>query len=746
MQIKKSTLLFLCLLHFYSFSQLRHKVDSLFSLLKKNPPTDTSLVNIYNETAYELRRVNQDSSKLFAEKAQVLALKLNYKKGSAFAYNNLGVFYHIRGEYATALKYYEYSKKIKEGLGDKKGVANTQNNIGISYAMQGYYDKAIEYYFNSLKIQQNIADSLGMANTFNYLASSYLYLADYEKALKNYLEAIHIHERLKDEAGLSQEYNNIGIVYTRLGNIDKAIESYKTSVSFLSVVGDKYMLASAYNNLGSAVKEKKEYDLALDYFQKSLQLSKEMNQTRGVAYNLVGIGSIYEIKKDYKKALENYTEGYKLHELTLNRRDMANSLIQMAGCMVEMNLTAEAERTYEKALIMSKETKAKDLVSLCYQGYARLFKVKKDYKNSYQYLVLFAAQRDSMLNEEKNKSMAEMQTRFDTDKKEKEIALLTKTKNIEELQSDEQQANIKKQRVTIFASLGGITLALALVFFVLKGNAEKKKAKFLLGEKNVAINKQKQILEEKNILITDSIEYAKSIQDAILPEPDDFRKQFKDSFVLFKPKDVVSGDFYWLNLKEDGNKLLAAVDCVGHGVPGAFMALHSYNLLERISKDKNISSPAQILDELNKKVLDTLHQKSESGTAKHGMDLALIKIKATEIEFSGARNPLVIVTPAGEITELKADRMYVGGAIGNFTNQKIIVQPGSMLYLFTDGYADQKGGPDNKKFFAEPLRNLLKEITAQPCKEQKLILEKKHIEWKGAGEQLDDILLIGIRV
>lgn len=744
MERKKFIGLLLLIFFFTGFSQVRRKADSLFALLKKNLPADTSLVNIYNETAFELRRVNPDSSKLFAEKAQVLSLKLNYKKGSAFAYNNLGVFYHIQGDYPTALRYYEHSKKLKEELNDKKGVANIQNNIGISYAMQGYYDKALAYYFNSLKLQQEIGDTLGMANTYNYLASSYLYLADYDKALKNYLQAIHIHERLRDEAGLSQEYNNIGIVYTRLGNIDKAIESYKASISFLSTVGDKYMMASAYNNLGSAMREKKEYELSLSYYQKSLQLSKEMNQTRGIAYNLVGIAGIYEIKKEYKKALDNYAEGYKLHELTSNRRDMANCQLLMAGCYLEMGQLPEAENTYLKSLALSKETKAKDLVSQCYQGLARLYKLKKDFKNSYQYLTLYAGIRDSMLNEEKNKSMAEMQTRFDTDKKEKEIVLLSKNKNLEELRSSEQKASIKKQQVVIYASLGGITLALTLAFFVLQGYRQKKQANLLLEQKNDAIAQQKQILEEKNVLITDSIEYAKNIQDAILPPTSLFESCFKESFVLFKPKDVVSGDFYWL-VKLDETVYLASVDCVGHGVPGAFMALHAYNLLERIVKGLVNPSPAQILDELNKNIITSLNQ-SDGSAAKHGMDMSLLKIKESTVEFAGARNPLVICTLQAELIEVKADKMYVGGALGSFTNNKLAVEKGSMLYVFTDGYADQKGGAQNKKFFAEPFRSLLKEVSLLDCNSQMKTLEEKHIAWKGNNEQMDDILVIGIRL
>lgn len=743
--MKKTGVIFLLFLHLASYAQLVQKVDSLKKLLAAHAAQDTALVNIYNELSYELRRVNPDTTKYYAEKAEALATRLNFKPGIAWAYHNLGVSFHVMGDYTTALGYYDRAKKLRTELHDEKGLARTLDNIGISYYMQGYYDKALGYYNQALQIQQSVHDTVNLANSFNYLASVYLYLADYERALRNYLAAIKIHEKINDKNGLAQEYNNMGIVYSRLGSVDKAIESYFTSLKLTSQTGDKFQTASSYNNLGSAYQNKKEYDKALEFYLKSMQLSKEMNQTRGMAYNNVGIGGIYELKKDFSKALEYYKKGYELHTLTNNQRDMANTLILMTNCYIGLKQLPEATASLEKAMQMANDTKTKDLLSQCYQAYARLYKLQNDPRRSYEYLGRYSELRDSILNDEKNKSLTEMQTRFDTDKKEKEIVLLTKAKDLEEIQSLEQQANIRKQKVTIYASVGGITLAIALAFFVLQGNVQKRKANLLLEEKNEAIRTQKQVLEEKNIQITDSIEYAKSIQDAILPSPEIFKNTFSDSFVLFKPKDVVSGDFYWISRQGD-ETFVSAVDCVGHGVPGAFMALHSYNLLERIVKQKKNISPAEILNDLNAQVLQSLNQQNDAAAAKHGMDLALIKKNGNTVEFAGARNPLVIVTPAGDLKEVKADRMYVGGAHGNFTNNSVEVETGSMLYIFTDGYADQKGGERGKKFFAEPLRALLKEIAPLPCEEQKNKLEQTHLAWKGEGEQLDDILVIGIRV
>jgi len=740
--MKRTSCIFFLFLSCTGFAQLRHKLDSLLVLLKKNTPQDTVLARIYNEVAYGYVRINPDSSKMYAEKGLALSQKLNYKKGIGEGYNNLGINFYLRANYDNAQTYFLMSKKVADEMGDKKTSVNRLSNIGILLYMKGNYSQALANYATAIQVQRSLKDTAGLANTLNNIASVYIQLADYDKALKSYLEALDCYVKSGDKLGQSQSYNNIGIVHNNLGNSDKAIENYLAAIKISQEVGDRFKLAPAYSNLGKVYQKKNDLKQATWYFTESLKISREMNHLPGIAYNLSDLGTLAEGDKDYDLALKYYAEALHIHEKNKELYSVANVLCRIGYVKLTQTRTAEAKIYFDKAFAIASELKVNGVLLECYSNYAALAKAQKNFKASYDYLKLYAAMRDTILNEEKNKSMAEMQTRFDTDKKEKEITLLTKNKDLEELQSAGQQANIKKQRVAIYASMGGITLALTLAFFVFQGYSQKKKANGLLEEKNEAIRTQKQILEEKNIQITDSIEYAKSMQDAILPSEETIRGAFKDSFILFKPKDVVSGDFYWLHDKD----LIAAIDCVGHGVPGAFMALHSFNLLERIVKEDTNLPPSQILDQLNKKVLESLNQQNEGASAKHGMDLAMVKINGQRIEFAGARNPLIIVTSEGELSEIKADRMYVGGAQGNFTNNQVNVSPGSMLYIFTDGYADQKGGPQNKKFFAEPLRDLFKQIAGLSCEEQKKELERIHNEWRNSAEQLDDILVIGVRV
>lgn len=727
-------------------SQSRHELDSLLNSIKEISKPDTNLALSYNEIAYAYCRINIDSAKVYAEKALTLSSKLKHQNGIAAAYNTLGIHYHMLAQYDNALSYYQKSKSIKHMLGDKKGVASSQNNMGIILYLQGNYDKALETFNASLRIQESIHDTAGMPNTLNYMASVNFFLSNYERALDFYLKALKLYEHTNNKPGLCQAYNNLGTIYSALKNFDQAALNYNKSLNLAEETGDKYFVISSYNNLGTVFQQKKDFEKALDYFNRSLISSRELKNSEGIAINLEKIGSVLQEQGKLEEALLKYKEALAFQEKAGQAFNVANILNSLGSVYDNMNKNADALSYYSRALKAAQQLNSKSLIAEVSLNFAKLLKKTKDYKKSYYYWKQYSSIRDSILSDEKNKSMAEMQTRFDIDTKEKEITLLTKSKSVEELKLGEQKENIEKQRVAIFASVFGIVLMLTLTFFVFKSYREKKRTNSLLEEKNNSISQQKQILEEKNQLITNSIEYAKNIQDIILPDNKVFKDLFPDSFVLFLPKDVVSGDFFWLQNSGKNESILAAIDCVGHGVPGAFMALHCYNLLERIVKENKGISPAEILDKLNEAVIKTLHQNTDHTSSKHGMDLAMVKIKNKEIEFAGARNPLIIVSPTGEMQEIKADRMFVGGALGNFTNTKVKPESGSMIYMFTDGYPDQKGGPEQKKYFISVFKQLLISVASKNTTEQKEILNKTFVDWKGNNEQMDDVLIIGIRV
>ncbi len=344
--------------------------------------------------------------------------------------------------------------------------------------------------------------------------------------------------------------------------------------------------------------------------------------------------------------------------------------------------------------------------------------------------------KDSIYSRESIKSLNDMQTKYET----------TKTKL--ELEKKELEANNKQ--LIIYAAFGGCVLLLGGVFFIFKGLKKQRRANIELEEKNSIIEEQKHIVEEKNKDIGDSIRYAKRIQEAILPPDKMWYEHLPNSFVIYNPKDILSGDFYWLEKTED-YIFVAAADCTGHGVPGALMSIVNYNLLNKAVLEKNLVMPGEILDSVNYYLTHSLHQSYNEASIKDGMDITLLSInkKTNEIYFAGANNPIYIISE-GKLMEVKADKFPVGAFIEenvqNFKSQKLNVKIGDTIYLFTDGYADQFGGPKGKKFKYKQFSDLLLGNCDKPLSQQQLILQQQFTDWKGNLEQVDDVCVLGIKL
>ncbi len=307
---------------------------------------------------------------------------------------------------------------------------------------------------------------------------------------------------------------------------------------------------------------------------------------------------------------------------------------------------------------------------------------------------------------------------------------------------------------TIWAYLLYVLVGSSIVYYYIFSRTKKlKKANQILREKQyqaLEIAKQKEDLTRKNKSITDSINYAKRIQEAMMPSEYLFNKLLTDAFILYKPKDIVSGDFYWIT--ERKNKIfIAAVDCTGHGVPGAFMSIIGYDLLKTITKEREIENPAEILNQLNEGVADTFSKNVVDGDVKDGMDIAILVIDKNNrtIEYAGAINPLFIVRN-NRIIEVKGNRFSVGSMDYDekvtFESHLMRLRDNDMLYMYSDGYSDQFGGPHGKKYKHQRFRHFLQTISSYSLKEQKKYLEDNLTKWRGDLEQVDDVLVIGIRV
>ncbi len=704
--------IFSFLLSTQAFSQAG--VDSLLSVLKASKE-DTVKINTLILIANKVG--SNDPEKALGYVQQALSIvntdtakyyESGYAKYAAQCYRGSGVANYFMGNYEEALPQLKKALQLYDGIKNKGGAANALGWIGNTYYSKGDFTLALDAMLRSLKLHEETNNKTGVGGALNGIANIYRSQRNLQKALEYYHKSLDIRMELKDTLHVAYTYNNIGLVYQEADSLDKALACHFKCMAIVEKFNDKKGMANSYGNLGEVYSQQGKFKEALGFLLKSLHISEEISDKNGICASYNDIGKTYNKLKDHRSAVE----------------------------------------FFGKAVQVGKEIGDKDALKDSYLGLAMAYKALDDYANALDNYEMYASYKDSLANEGNLRNLEEMQTRFETEKKEKEIELLQKDRNIRELQISEQEANIHRQRIIIYSVIGGLLLVLALVFMIWKSYREKKRINLGLERKNIEINIQKNQIEEKNILITDSIDYARNIQNAILPTEASIERHLPGTFILFKPKDIVSGDFYWMNTSVEDRVLFAAIDCTGHGVPGAFMSVMAYNMLENIVSEKRLSQPSLILDELNKAVLETLHQDSEGASAKFGMDISLFAVnkQRSHLQFAGAHNPLLLVSANGEIKEIKADRTTIGMAQEKFSDHRIDLSKGDMLYMFTDGYPDQRGGPQNKKFFASEFKKLLGEIAGKETAAQKTALLNTFENWKGMNEQIDDILVSGIRI
>lgn len=372
-----------------------------------------------------------------------------------------------------------------------------------------------------------------------------------------------------------------------------------------------------------------------------------------------------------------------------------------------------------------------------------------DFGNGYLHYNIYLRLKDSLLSNENINIVQNLNVKYETEKKELQI----KSQSFE-IETKEKQ-NKQKSLIILFGALAlGVTVFFAVLAFInyrktKKANLIIENQKAEVETKNEEISHQKELVEEKQKEIIDSITYARRIQQAVLTGEDVWKKISKEYFILFKPKDIVSGDFYWAYNTPNGRSVFVLADCTGHGVPGGFMSMLGNSFLNEIVVENKIFKADEILNRLRAKIIAALEQKGQT-EQKDGMDMSLCvwnKMDNT-LEFAGANNPLWLLRDR-EIEEYKADKMPIGtytDQLKPFSSTVISLQKGDIIYLATDGYADQFGGPNGKKLKYKTLLASLLQNSEAPMEIQKSRLEEIFVSWMGEQDQVDDVSLIGIKV
>jgi tetratricopeptide (TPR) repeat protein len=598
------------------------------------------------------------------------------------------------------------------------------NNIGTIYKAQGDYAKAIEYFTQSLKIEEEIGNKSGIAGSLN----------------------------------------NIGIIYKIQGNYAKAIESYTQSLKMKEEIGDKEGIASTLNNIGNIYNDQGDYAKAIEYYTQSLKIREEIGNKNGIAMSLNNIGTIHDLQGNYAKAMDYYTQSLKIREEIGDKKGIASSLHNIGIIYHDQGESAKAFKYSQLSLTIAQEIGAALRIKEAASSLWEINKKLGRYKESLDMYELFIATRDSMESEANQKAVIQQEYKYAYEKQaaadsitnaeagKVKDALLT----VEKAENKQHQLEATAQKQQAYFLYGGLGLALLFGGFIFnrfrvtskqKGIIEQQKGKVETTLQEV--EHQKEIIEEAHKEITDSIDYAERIQRSFLATKEILDTNLKDYFVFFKPKDVVSGDFYWADLLSNGTFALVNADSTGHGVPGAIMSILNISSIEGAIKE-GATTPHEIFNKTRKSIIKRLQKDGSPEGGKDGMDASIVcfDFENKKLTYTAAQNPIWIIRD-GNLTEIKPEKMPIGKHQFDhmpFEGGEFNMQKGDQIYTLTDGFQDQFGGPKGKKFMVKKMREYVLSISHLPMTEQHQKLNEAFSDWKGEVEQVDDVCVIGIKI
>lgn len=685
------------LIIFFAISQVCRAqtpvIDSL-KLALQECHDDTIKVNILISICRNEYRSDPDSAIVHGKEALNLSERLAYGKGAANASKYIGMGYYFLGNYAETINFWQKSLNSFEAINDKIGVSNILSNLGALYANQGDDVKAIDFHLRSLKAAEESKDTLRIVTSMI----------------------------------------NIGVIYLNNPNTHDIALKYNLSALPLSEkLGNNDAIGTVSVNLGEIYFQKESFDTALFYYEKSLKAFRKSN-SGNVPYTLNNIGKVYLKRGDFQKALEFQKEGYNIAKQSNAKLEMTSTLLGLAGTYSEAGNLKSAIESYNKASKIAEEIGAKNELKQAYEGLAASYSAITDYANAFKFQTLLTNIKDTLYVAANEKKIQFRQLNYEIEKKETQISLLTKDKEL-------QEVFIRKQKFTQRTFIVGFIIAILVAFQTYRNYRRKVRTNELLA-------RQKNEIEIQNKNMTVSINYAERIQTAMFPSGCILSPVLFEYFILFKPLDIVSGDFYWFRNKNN-SIYIAAADCTGHGVPGAFMSVLGLSFLNELVNNADSLNTNDILSKLRDHIIKTLHQKNDPGSTRDGMEMALFKIDTEKniLQFSGARRPLYIVRD-NTLTEIAGDKIPLGIHFDTrelFTNKEIEIRKNDIVYLFSDGYVDQIGGPDKRTFKSKKFKDFLLNNCDLPMDIQKEKLETNLKEWKADTEQIDDILVIGIK-
>lgn len=668
----------------------------------------------------------------------------------------LGEAYRGAGEYKKAMRKVMAGLRMSEVRKHDKGIAKAYDVIGTIYKNEGNFDRALTAYRKSLRVWNRINDPEGIAKAYNNMGTIYERYGNYPEALDLYKQSLRIREEINDRKGLAVSYNSLGNLYYKKSDLETALDYYQKSKRYYEAIKNAEGLAVVYNNIGNIHESMGDHLKALDYYRKCLAIETEAKDLDGISSTYSNIGNVHYSLKQYEQALGYYQKAEEIHEKLGDRAELASSWSSISTTYLYLNQPEKAREYALKSFEEAQNVKHLEMMAIAADNVSEADSALGDFASAYRYYQLYKKYSDSLSSESNAKEIGKLESKYQYENQiQKQNDLL------------EQQA---QQRKLFYILIGTLFLVLmtgsSLLFIRYR---VKSRINRILNEKNQRIASQKAQLEKayeelnttldqiqlqkeeiehKNLKIEDSIRYAYQIQTAILPDATFLESHLPPHFIFYQPKDIVSGDFYWVSVQDD-LLFFCVADCTGHGVPGAFMSVVGSNALHATINEAGFTQPDSILQELDHKIKTTLHQDADPDS-KDGMDIALCvwDTNQRKLFFAGAGRPLYLMQN-GAFTEIKGDKYAIGGGQTeqkSFTAHSLPLQKGDRLFLFTDGITDQFGGNELKKFTSKRLQQFIKEYHHVPIREQGDRFAELMRSWMDVHPQIDDLTLFALEV
>lgn len=731
--------------YYRNIGELKKAKENANNILKlkyaKNSPE--AVFDAYFALAQIKKLENKITEELdYYHKALKNSDKYSYKNGMAKSHRMISDYWSRNGKFDSSLIHINLAIKFYNELELKDELAGSYNTIATTYARNNQLDSSIFYFTKALNINLELNSEGAIADNYSNLALVYYFKNDKEKFIYFSQKALTIYEKVKNKVGMASKYSDISVVYSELENYIKAIEFAKKAISINKEIENPTGLANSYNNIATYYKEIDSLELAVTYYNQAIEISDKIYFLDIKPQILFNLGIIFKQQNKYKKAEENYLLAEKLtKELKLSNQNsqLAYIYTNLADLYKDSKKINSALDYLIKAEELADKEQLTNVQLNIYDNYSQVYDSLNNYSLAYKFHKQFTKLKDSLNNVEKQKIISELNTKYETEKKEQENQLLLEKNKASELERD----NLETRTYSLIL---GILLIIILLIILYNRYRLKQKSNMILEEQKKEITEQKNIVDKQNEEILSSIRYAETIQNAILPLEEDLKENFKDYFIFYRPKDIISGDFYWFAKQKDA-KYFATVDCTGHGIPGAMLSLIGNMLLNEALTTKDDILPSEILNFLDERIKIILNQQSDNAETQDGMDMNLIMIKDEKLTFAGARRPLLIYTD--KLDTLKGTRMSIGGKqrgrTTGFEDECVDITPGMKVYMFSDGIIDQMGRR-NKKFGSGNIKDFIEEQHSRNMNEQFAIFSKRFEAHVGNEEQRDDITFVAIEL